>query len=853
MLEEGILMARCVLAAPYLHLFHKGTKNMCSKNLFFLITLLLLLALTAGQAKAVYTDYIGAGHDNGVTASASSTDDIAIAQNTVNGSGLTGNSHSTVWEHTWTSNGDSGNPPAASPNPARGSGQWIHYDLGSQYQLMLMHVWNANEVTARGFNSVTIDHSPDGSNWTELGTYSWPEASGSGSYTGFDGPNFNGALARYVLITINSHHGDGWGYALSEIKINISTGPPDTDPPTPDPPTWASPPAAAGPWSISMTANAGTDDNSIQYYFEESSGNGGHSSGWQSNNSYTDQFLTPQTQYTYRIKMRDLSPQLNETGWSDPCSATTDEIPTTGCPDSDLDDDCDCDGDDLLIFASQWMDPPGCGGHPNDCADLNEQDGVDGADFAVLYANWQDAGAPIMLVINEMMASNSTTIADEHGEYDDWIEIFNPGPSAVLMSGMFLEDDDGFRWEIPPNIGINSGQYLLFWADDGWLTGEGDLHTNFKLGASGDGVTLFGDDGITIIDTKSFSSMNTDISYGRYPDATDNWYDMAEATPGSTNAMGMSGEVYFSRPAGIFTSSFSLGLTTESPAATIYYTTNGSEPNEPTAQLYTGLISVANTTVIRAAAFQPGYSRGPVETNTYISLDDVYSQPALPAGFPDVWHVGFDVNYQVHPDVITGYADHLEDAFTSIPTMSIVMDLDDLFGLENGIYSNSCWPGGGESGPLIENPASVELIKPDGTEGFDIDCGARMYGAGSRNPEENLKHTFRLLFKGMYGSTKLNYPFFEDSPVEQFDTIVIRGGNNFKWNNHGSSEEKRLKAQYIRDNWAKDTQLAMGPSFFTQQLCPSLSKWPLLGPVHAMRKAKWAFPCGPSRRRKGRL
>ncbi len=77
----------------------------------------MLPTLTAGQANATYTDYIGASHAAGVVASASSTDPGAVAQNTVNGSGLTGNSHSTEWSHTWTSNGDSGNPPATSPTP----------------------------------------------------------------------------------------------------------------------------------------------------------------------------------------------------------------------------------------------------------------------------------------------------------------------------------------------------------------------------------------------------------------------------------------------------------------------------------------------------------------------------------------------------------------------------------------------------------------------------------------------------------------------------------------------------------------------------------------------------------------
>jgi zona occludens toxin (predicted ATPase) len=77
------------------HLFHKGAKSMCTKNLLFLIALLLLI--TATQTYATYTDYIGAGHDDGVTADASSVDEEAVAQNTVNGSGISGSTHSNTW------------------------------------------------------------------------------------------------------------------------------------------------------------------------------------------------------------------------------------------------------------------------------------------------------------------------------------------------------------------------------------------------------------------------------------------------------------------------------------------------------------------------------------------------------------------------------------------------------------------------------------------------------------------------------------------------------------------------------------------------------------------------------------
>jgi hypothetical protein len=183
-------------------------------------------------ARAQYADYIGAGQDDDIVATASSEDvdsptEGAFAQNTVNGSGLTGDAHSNVWGDTWTSY-----ETASSPNPARGDSVWIHYDLGHLYGLGLMHVWNGNEdgSTARGPSSVTIDYSTDGTNWTELGTFDdWPEATGEEDYTGFDGPDFAGASARYVLITVNDNHGDNWGDSISEIKIVAgATKPPIT-------------------------------------------------------------------------------------------------------------------------------------------------------------------------------------------------------------------------------------------------------------------------------------------------------------------------------------------------------------------------------------------------------------------------------------------------------------------------------------------------------------------------------------------------------------------------------------------------------------------------------------------------
>jgi len=128
------------------------------------------------------------------------------------------------------------------------------------------------------------------------------------------------------------------------------------------------------------------------------------------------------------------------------------------------------------------------------------------------------------LVINEFMASNNSCLQDPQGQYDDWIEIHNFGSNPINVGGMYLTDDLSFptKWQIPNNnpnaTVITRRQYLLIWADND--TTDAGLHTNFKLGADGEQIALFDSDGSTLIDSITFPAQTTDISYGRYPDAT---------------------------------------------------------------------------------------------------------------------------------------------------------------------------------------------------------------------------------------------------------------------------------------------------------------------------------------------
>ena len=117
----------------------------------------------------------------------------------------------------------------------------------------------------------------------------------------------------------NNHNETYWSSIESAF-----TDDPDTTLPTPDPMEWAVEPNAIGGTSISMTAETATDDSGVEYFFECTAG-GGSDSGWQDSTTYTDIDLSPTTSYSYKVKARDKSTNLNETAYSTVKSATTTE------------------------------------------------------------------------------------------------------------------------------------------------------------------------------------------------------------------------------------------------------------------------------------------------------------------------------------------------------------------------------------------------------------------------------------------------------------------------------------------------------------------------------------------------
>lgn len=303
----------------------------------------------------------------------------------------------------------------------------------------------------------------------------------------------------------------------------------------------------------------------------------------------------------------------------------------------------------------------------------------------------------------------------------------------------------------------------------------------------------------------------------------------ATPTPGASNTdidyIGVTGDTSFSHKRGIFDTSadaFNVTIESDTTDAEIVYTVDGSTPAVDVSGVitngtaYSEPIHVDRTTTLRALAFRANYVPTNVDTQTYLFLDDVLDQDSTPpAGYPATWggtltNWGMDQN-STDLALIAGDPDYtlaearavIKNSLQSLPTMSIVSDIDGLFGSQNGIYSNT--EGRGDD---WERAASIEYFDPaGGLPGFQIDAGLRIQGFTSRNPDRNPKHSLRLSFRREYGAGRLSHDLFGDYAASSFDTIVLRSNSQDAW--VYDSAGNRV-GQFVRDEWARQAQLAMG-------------------------------------------
>ena len=359
------------------------------------------------------------------------------------------------------------------------------------------------------------------------------------------------------------------------------------------------------------------------------------------------------------------------------------------------------------------------------------------------------------LSVNEFMAENVSGLKDEDAEQEDWIEIYNPGETTVNLEGWALTDELGEpgKW-VFPSVTLGAQKYLVVFAsgkDRKPTTAGSRLHTNFKLSLAGEYLALLNAESPRQVVSElapQYPEQRNDYSYGQDP--AGQWRYYKAATPGAANGEATVTQVvapaHFSVSRGFFQTPFNLSLSSVTPGATIRFTFDGSVPTETNGTVYGDPIPIAQTRIVRAAAFLSNALPSQVRTYTYL--------------------YGISASRRL------------------LPALSLVTGSNNLYG-RNGIMEynprNTT-----KHGIAWERPVSAELIRPEDNGGFQADCGIRVQGGGyirglynyrsTSIPES--KYSFRLYFRGDYGPGRLDYRMFADTTVESFDTLSLRAGMN---------------------------------------------------------------------------
>ncbi|MDA0713636.1 MAG: lamin tail domain-containing protein, partial [Bacteroidetes bacterium] len=124
-----------------------------------------------------------------------------------------------------------------------------------------------------------------------------------------------------------------------------------------------------------------------------------------------------------------------------------------------------------------------------------------------------------MIRLNEVMLLNASTIYDEDGDSENWLEIYNSGPTSANLSGCGLSDDldDPFKWTFPYYI-IPPHNFALIWGSGKDRVDPSEpLHLNFSLDNDEGVIFLTSSQGV-ILDLLVTIESPIDISFGRLPD-----------------------------------------------------------------------------------------------------------------------------------------------------------------------------------------------------------------------------------------------------------------------------------------------------------------------------------------------
>ncbi len=373
--------------------------------------------------------------------------------------------------------------------------------------------------------------------------------------------------------------------------------------------------------------------------------------------------------------------------------------------------------------------------------------------------------------INEVMASNGITLADEDGDYEDWIELINRSASAVSLSGWALSDDSGNirRW-IFPSVEIGPSGRLLVWASGkDRREVDGPMHTNFSISSEGEPIYLVRPDG-SVADHLPARPIPRDVSYGRSPDGGESWAYFIEVTPGGPNGFSPFTTVLeaprLSHGAGVHVNPIGVEASSIDTGVTLRYTVDGSTPTEES-PVFPEVLAVEDRTqemevfarIPSGAGFQAPQRR--ISKATVVRVR-AFRDNAIPSETETA-------TYWIGEQFINRWPH---------PVISISVDYDDFWGEERGIYVHGPdpeEPNFRERGIEWERVVHFEFFETDGTRVLSHPVGARIHGASSRN---YAKKSLRLYARAGYGAGSFEHAIFPDQPYSSYRRLILRNSGN---------------------------------------------------------------------------
>ena len=228
--------------------------------------------------------------------------------------------------------------------------------------------------------------------------------------------------------------------------------------------------------------------------------------------------------------------------------------------------------------------------------------------FYIIFVFFHILKANSQVVINEYSAANYDTHIDNYGEYEDWVELYNPTSAAIDISGWYLTDKPAnpTKWMVPSSFIIPANEVAII-----YCSGRDELlgsfaHSNFKITQTkGNEILMLSDAASNFQDSIRVLPNQNSHTRGRESNGASIWSVFVNGSPNSIN-MGPMQEYattpVFSQSGGYYNGPVNITLSSPDPNITIYYTTNGDEPNN-TSSVYTGPINITTTTVVKAISY----------------------------------------------------------------------------------------------------------------------------------------------------------------------------------------------------------------------------------------------------------